>query len=201
MRQSSAHLCVTDFFKSRASRTSARAARRGVMTELCRSHAARRRTELQRREECLDHREGAGRAHHARLHLVHRVAEADLRVGIRHADRTAGAGMAGILAAGSAPAFAQGGPEIKWRLTSSFPKSLDTIFAPAEIIAKMVEGRLRKYYEDVVLLEQLYVIDGESRVKQVVEKAAKEIGAPVTITGFARMALGEGIAKEQQDAA
>ena len=70
-----------------------------------------------------------------------------------------------------------------------------------EIIAKMVEGRLRKYYEDVVLLEQLYVIDGESRVKQVVEKAAKEIGAPVTITGFARMALGEGIAKEQADAA
>jgi elongation factor Ts len=72
---------------------------------------------------------------------------------------------------------------------------------PEEIIAKMVEGRLRKYYEDVVLLEQLYVIDGESRVKQVVEKAAKEIGAPIAVTGFARMALGEGIAKEQQDAA
>ncbi len=72
---------------------------------------------------------------------------------------------------------------------------------PEEIIAKMVEGRLRKYYEDVVLLEQLYVIDGESRVKQVVEKAAKEIGAPIAITGFARMALGEGIAKEQADAA
>jgi elongation factor Ts len=72
---------------------------------------------------------------------------------------------------------------------------------PEEIIAKMVEGRLRKYYEDVVLLEQLYVIDGESRVKQVVEKAAKEIGAPITVTGFARMALGEGIAKEQADAA
>jgi elongation factor Ts len=72
---------------------------------------------------------------------------------------------------------------------------------PEEIIAKMVEGRLRKYYEDVVLLEQLYVIDGESRVKQVVEKAAKEIGAPVAIVGFVRMALGEGIQKEQQDAA
>jgi len=68
-----------------------------------------------------------------------------------------------------------------------------------EIIAKMVEGRLRKYYEDVVLLEQLYVIDGESRVKQVVEKAAKEIGAPVKLTGFVRMALGEGIEKEQKD--
>jgi elongation factor Ts len=72
---------------------------------------------------------------------------------------------------------------------------------PEEIIAKMVEGRLRKYYEEVVLLEQVYVIDGESRVKQIVEKAAKEIGAPVAITGFARMALGEGIAKEQADAA
>lgn len=68
-----------------------------------------------------------------------------------------------------------------------------------EIIGKMVEGRLRKYYEDVVLLEQLYVIDGESRVKQVVEKAAKEIGAPVKLTAFARMALGEGIEKEEKD--
>jgi elongation factor Ts len=72
---------------------------------------------------------------------------------------------------------------------------------PEEIIAKMVEGRLRKYYEDVVLLEQLYVIDGESRVKQVIETAAKESGAPIAVTGFARMALGEGIAKEQADAA
>jgi elongation factor Ts len=68
-----------------------------------------------------------------------------------------------------------------------------------EIICKMVEGRLRKYYEDVVLLEQLYVIDGESRVKQVVEKAAKEIGAPVKLAAFARMALGEGIEKEEKD--
>jgi elongation factor Ts len=72
---------------------------------------------------------------------------------------------------------------------------------PAEIIGKMVEGRLRKYYEDVVLLEQVYVIDGESRVKQVIEKAAKELGAPVKIAGYARMALGEGIDKEQKDAA
>lgn len=70
---------------------------------------------------------------------------------------------------------------------------------PEEIIGKMVEGRLRKYYEDVVLLEQLYVVDGESRVKQVVEKAAKEIGAPVTLAAFARMALGEGIEKEEKD--
>ena len=70
---------------------------------------------------------------------------------------------------------------------------------PEEIIAKMVEGRLRKYYEDVVLLEQLYVVDGESRVKQVIEQAAKSVGAPVKLTGFVRMALGEGIEREQKD--
>ena len=50
----------------------------------------------------------------------------------------AGAGMAGILAAGAAPAFAQGAPEIKWRLASSFPKSLDTIFGAAEVMSKRV---------------------------------------------------------------
>jgi TRAP-type mannitol/chloroaromatic compound transport system substrate-binding protein len=51
---------------------------------------------------------------------------------------TAGAGMAGILAAGVAPAFAQGGPEIKWRLASSFPKSLDTIYGASETMSKRV---------------------------------------------------------------
>jgi len=51
---------------------------------------------------------------------------------------TSGAGMAGILAAGSAPAFAQSGPAIKWRLASSFPKSLDTIYGAAEVMSKRV---------------------------------------------------------------
>jgi len=50
----------------------------------------------------------------------------------------AGAGMAGILAAGAAPAFAQGGPEIKWRCASSFPKSLDTIYGAAEVMSKRI---------------------------------------------------------------
>ncbi len=72
---------------------------------------------------------------------------------------------------------------------------------PAEIIGKMVEGRLRKFYEEVVLLEQAFVMDPDSRVKQVVEKAAKELGAPVAVVGYVRMALGEGIDKEQKDAA
>jgi elongation factor Ts len=67
---------------------------------------------------------------------------------------------------------------------------------PDNVIEKMVEGRLRKFYEDVVLLEQPYVRDQESRVKQVIDAAAKEIGAPVRVTGFVRFGLGEGIAKE-----
>lgn len=70
---------------------------------------------------------------------------------------------------------------------------------PEEIIAKMVEGRLRKYYEEVCLLEQTYVIDGETKVRKVIENAGKDLGAPVNLTGFARFQLGEGIEKEESD--
>jgi len=70
---------------------------------------------------------------------------------------------------------------------------------PEEIIGKMVEGRLRKFYEDVVLLEQLYVIDGETRVKAAIEKAGREAGAPIAVTGFLRLVLGEGVEREQKD--
>jgi elongation factor Ts len=60
---------------------------------------------------------------------------------------------------------------------------------PDAIIAKMVEGRIRKYYEEVVLLEQVWVHDGESRVRAVLEKAG------VKLAGFARFHLGEGVDK------
>ncbi len=70
---------------------------------------------------------------------------------------------------------------------------------PEEIIGKMVEGRLRKYYEEVCLLEQVFVIDGETKISAVVEKAAKSLGSPIKVKGFARFALGEGIEKEQKD--
>jgi len=63
----------------------------------------------------------------------------------------------------------------------------------------MVEGRLRKFYEETVLLEQVYVVDGESRVKDVVARTAKELGAPVKLAGFRRFALGEGVEKKQED--
>jgi len=64
---------------------------------------------------------------------------------------------------------------------------------PEAIIAKMVEGRIKKFYEDVVLLEQVWVHDGESKVKAVVEKAGAKI------TRFVRFHLGEGIEKETTD--
>lgn len=70
---------------------------------------------------------------------------------------------------------------------------------PDAIIEKMVEGRLRKYYEEVVLLEQVFVVDGETKIAKVVENAAKDVGAPVALTGFVRFALGEGIEKAEGD--
>ncbi|WP_374298415.1 translation elongation factor Ts [Ferrovibrio sp.] len=70
---------------------------------------------------------------------------------------------------------------------------------PADIIAKMVEGRIRKFYQEVVLLEQTFVIDGETQVGKVVEKAAKDAGAPIEVTGFVRYQLGEGIEKKADD--
>jgi elongation factor Ts len=70
---------------------------------------------------------------------------------------------------------------------------------PAAVIEKMVEGRVRKYYEEVCLLEQVFVIDQENKISKVVENAAKDVGAPIKLTGFARFALGEGIEKEEKD--
>ena len=60
---------------------------------------------------------------------------------------------------------------------------------------------MRKFYEELTLLAQTFVIDGESTVSKVVEKAAKEVGAPVKIYGFVRFELGEGIEKADDFAA
>jgi len=70
---------------------------------------------------------------------------------------------------------------------------------PDAILEKMVEGRIRKYYEEVVLLEQIYVIDAETKIAKVVEAAAKAAGHPIKLAGFARFLLGEGIEKEGPD--
>lgn len=70
---------------------------------------------------------------------------------------------------------------------------------PEEIIGKMVEGRLRKFYEESVLLEQIFVIDGETKVSKVIENAAKTVGAPVEFAGFARLELGEGVERNESE--
>ena len=70
---------------------------------------------------------------------------------------------------------------------------------PEEIVQKMVDGRIRKYHEEVVLLEQVWVIDGDSKVKDVLAAAAKDVGAPVTVAGFVCYVLGEGIEKDESD--
>lgn len=70
---------------------------------------------------------------------------------------------------------------------------------PENIIEKMIEGRIRKFYEEVVLLSQTFVIDGENTVEKAVKNAEGEVGAPIKVTGFIRMELGEGIEKEEED--
>ena len=70
---------------------------------------------------------------------------------------------------------------------------------PKEIAEKMVEGRLRKFYQEVVLMEQTWVIDGETKVAAVLEQAGKDLGTSVKIDGFIKYVLGEGIVKEETD--
>jgi len=76
---------------------------------------------------------------------------------------------------------------------------------PEAIIPKMVEGGLRKFFEDVALLEQTYqgplsdLIDGNVKISDGLAKAAKQVGAPIKVTGFVRMALGEGIERAKAD--
>ena len=70
---------------------------------------------------------------------------------------------------------------------------------PENIIEKMVEGRLRKFYEEVVLLKQAFVLNPDLTVEKALKEAEKEIGAPAKITAYVRFALGEGIEKEETD--
>ena len=70
---------------------------------------------------------------------------------------------------------------------------------PQEIAEKMVQGRMKKYYQEVVLLEQTSVIDGETRIADVVANAGKDAGADIALTGYVRFNLGEGIEKEETD--
>jgi elongation factor Ts len=141
-----------------------------------------------------------------------------------HSAAAPGLGKIGVLVAlestGDRDALTALGKQIAMHIAATNPQALDissvdpaalarekailteqasTSGKPAAVIEKMVEGRVRKYYEETVLLEQVYVVDGESRVKDVVAKAAKDLGVPVKLAAFRRFALGEGIEKKEQD--
>ena len=70
---------------------------------------------------------------------------------------------------------------------------------PEAVVEKMMEGRMRKYYEETVLMQQTFVIDGETQIAKLIEKASKDLGAPVEIEGFVRFQVGEGIEKAEAD--
>jgi elongation factor Ts len=70
---------------------------------------------------------------------------------------------------------------------------------PPAVAEKMVEGRIRKFYEESVLLKQAYVRDPAITIEQLVDQTAKAVGSPIAIVGFARFALGEGVEKEAGD--
>jgi elongation factor Ts len=141
-----------------------------------------------------------------------------------HAPLMPGLGKIGVLVAlestGEALKLATLGKQLAMHVAAARPEALTVAEVKAESLerernilteqaiasgkapehaSKMVEGRIRKYYEEVVLLEQVFVIDGETKIAKVVENAAKEIGAPVRLAGFVRFGLGEGIEREQGD--
>jgi elongation factor Ts len=135
-----------------------------------------------------------------------------------------GIGKIGVIVAlessAAAGALAELGKQLAMHVAAASPRYLDIASVPQSalererdvlreqarasgkadgIIERMVDGRLRKFYEEFVLLEQIFVIDQESRVSKVVENAAKAAGAPIAVTGFARFALGEGIERRRTD--
>ena len=141
-----------------------------------------------------------------------------------HNTLSPGLGKIGVIVAieskGAAEALKTFGKQVAMHIAAANPQSIDVADLdpalvereravlteqakesgkPEAVIDKMVEGRLRKYYEEVVLLSQAFVHDPETTVAKALAAAEKEAGAPIKITGFYRFALGEGIARKQED--
>ena len=91
-------------------------------------------------------------------------------------------------------------PETVARERAVFAEQARDSGKPENIIEKMVEGRLRKFYEEAVLLKQVFVIDGERTVETVLKDAAKDVGGPVTLVDFVAFRLGEGIQRSDESA-
>jgi len=63
----------------------------------------------------------------------------------------------------------------------------------------MIQGRIRKYYEEIVLLEQNFVMDDKLKVKDVLQNYSKELGSDIKISNFKLLVLGDGIEKKEED--
>ena len=83
-------------------------------------------------------------------------------------------------------------PAVVERERAIFAEQARASGKPENIIEKMVEGRMRKFYEEAVLLEQVFVIDPDKRVKEAVQAAAKELGAPIEVVGLRPHGAGRG---------
>ncbi len=90
-------------------------------------------------------------------------------------------------------------PEALEREKAIFSEQAAASGKPANIIEKMVEGRIRKYYEEVVLEEQAYIMNPDKKVKEIIADAEKELGAPIKMTGYACFKLGDGLQKKEED--
>lgn len=90
-------------------------------------------------------------------------------------------------------------PAVVEREKSIFADQARQSGKPENIIAKMVEGRMRKFYEEVVLPQQVFIMDPDKTIDAVVKAAEKDVGAPISIEGFLRFALGEGVQKVETD--
>jgi elongation factor Ts len=70
---------------------------------------------------------------------------------------------------------------------------------PAEIVEKMLDGRMKKYLKEICLMDQIFVMDGETTIADLVKNAASDVGAPAELKAYSRIQLGEGIEKEEED--
>ena len=70
---------------------------------------------------------------------------------------------------------------------------------PVAVVEKMIEGRIRKWQEEVVLLKQPFVMDPDQTIEQLVAETAKQVGSPVSVKGFVRFNIGEGVEKKADD--
>jgi len=90
-------------------------------------------------------------------------------------------------------------PEVVARERAVFSEQAKASGKSGDIIDRMVDGRIRKFYEEVTLLAQTFVVTGEGTVADALKQAEKDAGAPVKLTSFVRYAIGEGIEKAETD--